>query len=83
MMVMMIIMIIMMMMMVRVTRWKRYWLYGELDQAQTTGDSVQVRETLVIITYYMQVTYFRAESEAGSRGSVLLRSLTLGYMRRE
>ena len=28
--------------MVRVTRWKRYWLYGELDQA-TTGDSVQVR----------------------------------------
>lgn len=28
--------------MVRVTRWKRYWLYGELDQA-TTGDSVQSR----------------------------------------
>ena len=47
MMVMMIIMIVMMMMMDRVTRWKRYWLYGELDQAQTTGDSVQVRGALV------------------------------------
>ena len=53
MMVMMIIMIVMMMMMVRVTRWKRYWLYGELDQEQTTGDSVQVREALVIITFIL------------------------------
>ena len=28
--------------MVRVTRWKRYWLYGELDQG-SAEDSVKVR----------------------------------------